>query len=501
VDYGTAQRVLALTAGLPLYVLNSAQLTRTAYAGNGAAFCDAVQAQTHTAATAQERILQEVFGLLEPRERAVAAILAIAEVPLTAAELQPLAEAAGHRGPQALRAVRGLAAQGLTQDFADGRVTLHDAVRPVAVAAADDLTDDVAQGVREDLLKMLEGRHGHAQFSRWMRLLTETGRVERLLDLASEEGFYEAGFPREIRPAVAEAAEDPARDTATRFEAHNTLATWAYYDDDWEACARHVSAMERLAAAGGIGPRERTVLATRQFIVYGHARDVRRLTEAFTSGLPQVVPGSAEERALRYSFAQGLYHAGEFARADVVASQVADAYRAYLGLSLAELNGPTAGLQERMHASDSPDDFKRLADGYSLSVKARRRQGIVSGPRTVAAVPATKLYLITGAWRQAVDSGQEVVDILLNTGQVQQALNILERQLLPVAQEYNLPDLMIGLRSHHAIALAHAGDATAALAEIDSLSGYEPTPDQAADIRRQRALIEALAARQPPRTR
>ncbi|MGW1290556.1 hypothetical protein ACWD4N_45020, partial [Streptomyces sp. NPDC002586] len=240
--------------------------------------------------------------------------------------------------------------------------------------------------------------------------------------------------------------------------------------------------------------------AMRQLIVYGNSKDVRRLTEAYTTGLTQVAPGSAEERALCSSFAQGLYHAGEFAQADVMALQAADAYRAHLGLSADALNGPTTGLQRRLHASDSPDDYKRLADGYALSVKARRKQGITSGPRTVAALPATKLYLITGAWRQAVDSGQEVVDILMNAGQVQQALNILERQLLPVAEEYKLHDLVIGLRSQHAIVLAHAGDVIAALAEINGLSGYEPTPEQAADIRRQKAIIEALAARQQPRT-
>ncbi|MGW1291182.1 ATP-binding protein, partial [Streptomyces sp. NPDC002586] len=191
-DYGTAQRVRALTAGLPLYVVNSAQLTRTAYARDGSAFCDAVHAQLHMNATAQERILQEAFNLLASPTRMVAGILAIAEVPLSAAELRHLAQAGGQRPAHAGRAVRDLAAHGFTQDFADGRVTLHDAVRPVASSAADDLSENTANAVREALLPILEEHRGHAQSSRWLRLLTETGRVERLLDLTSEEGFYEA---------------------------------------------------------------------------------------------------------------------------------------------------------------------------------------------------------------------------------------------------------------------------------------------------------------------
>lgn len=498
-DYGTAQRVLTLTAGLPLYVLNSTQLTRTAFAGDGAAFCDAVLAQTHTTATAQEFILDRAFDLLTPRARAAAGLLAIAEVPVTGAELQQLAEAAGQGPAQAARTVRDLAAHGLTQDFADGRVTLHDAVRPIASSAADDLPHDVAHRVRDVLLQILEGQHGLARVGRWMRLLTETGRVERLLDLASEDGFFEAGYPRAIRAAVADAAEDPTRDIAVRFEAHNTLGAWAYYDADWEAYACHVSAMERLVETGdsGIGSRERVLLATHQFSVFGHTKDLRRLAGAFLASVEQVVAGSSQDRVLRYNFAKALYHADQFAQADVLAAKSADDYCEHLGLDVDNLYGPTADLQQWFHASDSPEEYKRLADCFSLSVRARRRQGIVSGPMTMAAIPAMNLYSLTGSWLQAVDSGQEVVDILVNAGSMQKALNILERQLLPVAQEYNLSEMMIGLRSHRAVILAHTGDIAAARAEIDGLSSYEPSPQQASDIRRQKDIIESLAAQQP----
>jgi hypothetical protein len=107
--------------------------------------------------------------------------------------------------------------------------------------------------VCEALLPVLEGQRGLAQFGRWMRLLTETGRVERLLDLLGG-GLLRGRLPREIRPVVAEAAEDPARDTALRFEAHNTLATWAYYDGDREACARHVRATGPPSASSSAKP-------------------------------------------------------------------------------------------------------------------------------------------------------------------------------------------------------------------------------------------------------
>lgn len=472
-------------------------MTRTAYAGDGVAFCDSVQARTHTRATAQDLILGQVFSHLSPRPRTVAGILAVAEVPLTGFEYHRLAEAVGIRPAHAAQAVRDLSGRGLTQDFAHGRVTLHDAVRPVALSASEDLPDEALHRVREALLDLLEGQRGLLRLGRWMRLLAETDRIEQLLDLASLEAFYEGGYPREIRTAVADTAQEPDRGKGIRFEAHNALATWAYAEGDWDAYAGHLSDMERPARSGdsSIGRRERGILAIRRCIVYGRAKDTRRLTKAFTSGLAQVAADSVEARALRYSFVGGLYQAGEFDRADVLAAEVASDYCAHLGLTPGELSGPLDLLRARVGGSEDPDDYKRLADCLSPSVRARRRQGAVSGPETLPAIPAMRLYQLTGCWRQAIDSGQEVVDILVSTGDGQQALSVLDG-LLTWAQDFNLPEMVVGLRSQRAVVLAWLGDIAAARAESNLLSGCEATPDQAADMRSQKSRIEALAAQQ-----
>lgn len=498
-DFATAANIASITAGLPLYVLNSAQITRSAYAGDGAAFCTDVRAETHATPTAQELILDKSFGVLPENARTVAALLAIAGIPVTVEEFQELTAAAGL--PRSAQAVRDLTARGLTQSFADGRLSLHDAVRPLASVSADELPDDLTHRVRLALLQVLEGHKGLSRVGRWMMLLVETGQIDRLLDLTSEEGFYESGYPREIHTAIEDAATDLDRSAVSRLEAHSALAIFAYLDGDWAKFARHVHAMEHLAAAddGGIGSRERALLASRQFVLYGRTKDVRRLEEAFAAAVAQVAAGSAEDRGLRYSYAQGLYFAEDFARADKLACELALVYCKHLGLGSADFNGPPTRLRERLRAYAGPsDDYKRLADCFGLSVRSRRSLGVVSGPMTIAAIPAMKLYSIIGAWRQTVDSGQEFVDILMNTGQHQQALKLIE-QLLPLTEEYNLPEMTIGLRSHCAVVLAHNGDIAAARAEIDSLAAYEPTPDQAGDILRQRAIIEALAAqRQTP---
>lgn len=494
-DYPTAQRVLALTAGLPLYVLNSAALTRTLYTGDGAAFCAAVQEQTHLAPTAQERILAGAFGQVSVLAHTMAGLMAIAEVPLSSPELRQLAAAAGPTRPAAAAgAVRELAGLGLVQTFADGFAKLHDAAAPLALQASHELPDDAARRVVQTLADLLEGHRGLPRLARWMRLLADTGQIDLLLEITSQEGFYEGGFPRELRTVIADLAQEPGRDAVDRLDAHSALAAWAYGDDDWEAYAHHVRAMEALASDGGrIGLREKVLVAIRQFPLYGHTGDVEALDAAFRTTLAELPTPSFLERSLRYGYVQGLYHAGSYRAAGPAALELADAYCDHLGLTPADLHGPIEALQQACLNSETPDDYKRLADCFAMHVKCCRQLKLDYGS---AAFPAMKLYMVAGAWRSAVDLGQDVVQTLLRFDEAQSALSLIDRQLRPIAQAYNLPELIIGLRSHRALVLARTGDIAAARAEISSLTRYEPTPAQADDIREQASIIEELAAQQ-----
>ncbi|MFI1035520.1 ATP-binding protein [Streptomyces sp. NPDC020951] len=493
-DYPTAQRVLALTAGLPLYVVNSAHLARTMHAGDGAAFCDAVQTQTHLIPTTQEVILAQVFEQLSAPARTTAGLLSIAEVPLTVAELQQLAAAAGSTGPAAARAVRELAGRGLTQTFADGHCQLHDVIRPLAAQEAEDLPAQNTDTVRQALVGLLEGHRGLARLARWMRLLADTGQIDILLELTSQEGFFEGGYPRELRTVIAEVAQDTDRDAISRLDAHSALATWAYRDDDWDTYARHVHAMEALTEASDqIGPREKVLLATRQFPLYGRAGDADALGSAFPAVLAGIPVPSSHERALRYAYAQSLFLANAYQDAGNAAMELADAYRRHLGVKDSDFFGNTAALQDACEASESPDDYKRLADCFALFVKSCRHLGLDYGPM---AFPAMKLYLFTAAWHSAIDLGQDVVESLMRADETRAALDLIDRQLIPVAQDYNLPEEMAGLRSQRAVVLAYLGDIAAARAELDNLAHYEVTPDQAYDIQHQRLIIERLAAQQ-----
>ncbi|TYR63220.1 ATP-binding protein [Streptomyces parvus] len=490
-DYLTARRVCSLTGGLPLYVLQAAALTRSEYNADAAAFCNTFEERTHFKSTAQELILEQSFGRLNETAKKLAGLLAFAEVRLTRDELQQLAaEIGAERAPDTVRAARELAAHGLTQPFADGHLKLHDAVRPLA-ASVEEFGEEAADRLLRTLCRLLEGHKGPDRLSRWMRLLGSTGQIDELIALTEQEGFFERGYPREVRAMLADTAHAPDADTALRFDAHNALSVWAHRDGDLEALAVHVQAMETLHRAGhpDFGQRERMLLAGRRFYLYGESGDIRQLKTAYVEAQAQTPAPSRYDRALRYGYAAALWTAGQYEEAGLLAMEVALAYMDHLGLEDDDLLTPKAELHAKCVNSDTPDDFKRLADCFGLAVLVYRKLNRMDFAPW--AVRAHKLYAVSGATRSAINSGQDVADVLRLTNPGE-ALKILDTLML-AAEEENLQDVIIGLRSQRAEVLARTGDIEGARTEISILSQYDLTNDQAMDIRHQSQLIEESA--------
>ncbi|MFF1795834.1 AAA family ATPase, partial [Kitasatospora sp. NPDC058263] len=289
-DYATAQRVITLTGGLPLYVGQAAVLARSQYGADVAAFCDAFGEGTHATPTAQERILERAFAGLGETARALAGLLALAEVPLKRDELQQLAAEVGlGNRPVNSRALRELVGPGLTQSFGDGHLKLHDAARSVATAVLEALDEETADRVQRVLCQIVEGDWDPARRSRWIRLLGSTGQIELLIALTEEEGFFERDYPRQVHDDLTDAALDPASDPALRLDAHNALSAWAFRERDMEAFAWHVQAMETIHRAGhpAFGPREAVLVASRQFRLYGPAGSLAQLRRAFAEAITQ----------------------------------------------------------------------------------------------------------------------------------------------------------------------------------------------------------------------
>ncbi|WP_406341297.1 AAA family ATPase [Streptomyces sp. NBC_01578] len=495
VDRPTAERLVTLTGGLPLYVCHAAALTRTHYDHDAASLCTELSQRCHSVPSVQDLILEEVFASLDPTARTVAFLLAMAEVPLTDQELRRLAHAAELSGPACSRGTRTLTAFAITQRT--GRLlTLHDAARSLATEygpAGSHLT--IEHALSGILRESIEGGSAPVgRLAKWAMLLARTDQTEQLLELASHDLFFEQSFSADLAPILTAVATDKDAAPVSRFDALNALALLAYAADETTDHGRLVDDLAALAAAHSArwGTRERLVLATHRMIQHASTGDLGAMNTTYLATRSETAENSVARRILRYTQAQCFFIAGRYEQSDILAMDVAEAYLDHLGLKPEDVLGvgvDELGARLGQQGTDL-DDCKRLADCLALTVRCKRELDEHHG---LAALHAMKFFHLAGAWRSVVTIGQEVVDDFVEIGDLQQALQLLEQTLLPLVQQHALDDLVIGLRSQRAVVIAHTGDYAAARAELDTLQRYDVPLQQAQEIENQRALIEHLA--------
>ncbi|MEV7022346.1 hypothetical protein [Kitasatospora sp. NPDC093558] len=506
-DHPTAQAVLELTGGLPMFVANAAQLTRDAFGADARAFCAALRDRLHLTPTVQEILIGDVFGRLGDTARVVAAGLAVAEVPLTAAEASALTgaltgalttvTAAARAG-----ALRELVLRGVAQTFADGRVKLHDAARLAAGGEAEQLRPDRLDAARRVLSELLQDDLNRIRdvrrFGRWLRLQADLGRVDVLVEIAGDEFFREIGFPAELRAVLEAVAADPGQSTGHRFRAANALATWCHDLGDRDGLLAGVERLRSLAAGGDLDAYERGTLALRLLNTAGLRGDAKALRGAYQEALSLADTAQAV-RIVRYTYATGLLELGRHEEAAAEAFGVGTAYFDHLGLEPDDVLGASAAeIRALVAPVDSwLDDCKHVADCLFLYVCCCRH---LNRPYGLAALHAMKFYEVSGAWRSLVTVGQDAVDDLVEAGALEDALELIDRHLLPLTGHFALFGEVIGLRSQRAVLTAWLGDPQAALAQLDALEQYDLTGGQARDIRSQRQLVEAIGGPEGPMT-
>ncbi|MFJ2225733.1 AAA family ATPase [Streptomyces anulatus] len=498
-DAATVTRLMTLTGGLPLYVRNAALLAQNHYAHDTARMCQALTDRQHTAPTAQDLILEEIFEGLAPQAQTTASLLALAEVPLTENELSRLARDAGLGPRDCARGLRTLAGLGILQRTGDGLTTLHDATRALSADYTPHHTDTQHQldlalsGILYDSLTT-PGR-----LARWARLLARTEQTDQLLPLASHDYFFEQPFAVDLKPTLQMVADDLTARPIDRFDALNALATLALDADDAAAHKQCTSELTALADTHreDWGIRETVVLTGHQMHQYAYDCDTKALNVAYLAARAVLPKNSAARRILRYNQAKGLYEAKRYAQADTIALNLVETYMAHLGLEADDIVGASVEqVAARLSGADTDlDDCKRLADCLALRARSRRQ---LDQPFGLAALHALKFYQLAQAWRHFIITGQDVVDDFVELGDLRQATELLDGALLPAAQRQALADLLLAVRAQRAVVLAHTGDFATAHTEIDSLLRYQLPPRQTQEINNQKDLIEQLARIERP---
>ena len=202
-DPPTCNRVRLLTAGLPLFVHNLAQLAREQHNGDVPALCSTLERGHHVEATAQEALLANTLAALSRPARQVADLLSIARVAVTLEEIAQLAGVLGLDPAATGRAVRELNSWGVSRGLGHGRLQLHDAFRLLCGESGSISSDELLDAQRQlcTLLDPSETQYNFQRAVRYLELLPAVGEIERLIEIASNETevLYERGLAAHVK--------------------------------------------------------------------------------------------------------------------------------------------------------------------------------------------------------------------------------------------------------------------------------------------------------------
>lgn len=490
----TAQRIAGLTGGLPLFVLSAARLTHDAYGGDADAFCDAVLNRVHDADTAQDIILGEAVAALPEDAKQAMAALALAETPLSREEALAVLEAAKLSTPAAAAALRALRRVGFLNSYRGDRLSLHDALRPLAAELCPGLGEGGVLAVRERLYQLLSVSLYQARdvprLSAVLRLMPLVGQAEALAELASDEMFYELGDPRTLREEIDRVAEDPGGSALDRFWAHDALAYWESRDGGVPDGAR-LAKMGELVDAGQLGRREQLALAFKEMIYLASNARREDLDRTYRRAR-QAAGEEAHLRLLTYNYGVCLGRLGAWGEVERLSDRLVGDYLRLFGLREQDLFMVNGSALEAMFNKADTTEVKRLADSLALWCTARINTNQLPNLRRIH---ATKLYAVAQAVRSAVVSGQEAADDFLQLmADPRGALEVMETLVLPGMRAAQLTDLVLPVRSHYAIVLAWLGRVGEARAELNALRQYAGEAEQAAMLAERAAFVEEIAA-------
>lgn len=500
IDYGTAERVRALTGGLPLFVQSLMALSLDHYDGDVGHCCDDISASVHAATTAQDAILSAIKDKLSVEARRVIVALSLAEFPLLLDELKVIAaEGLSLDERVVTQKVRELHSWGLIQYLRAKEASLHDAFRPMAAELQGETGEDtvlaIRQALKSALVKSLEVEPDYHRQCALIRLLPVIGETEALVELASSESEYlrELGLIPEVSAVLRTYINRDDSHPRDKFWALDTLALWANDEKEIAALDGITTEMDALYNNAGLGRKERAALATKRLLRFGRSGDPEAILAEMQVVQDILDDDPEHRRILVYDCAVALFYAKQYEDAIQIARGIASEYFEELGFEdgLASKNLPEIwdGIKKN---DDTQSNLKRLADCLELLAMARDKQGHGSFP---ARLHAHKFYLLAGAFRSAMRVGQDCADELLRlSNNPWEARNFIEQSLLPAVRQYKLLEYVIPVRSQYAVVVAYSGDVLFARKEINALLAFDiQNEDRRNEVKRQAELIEEIA--------
>ncbi|ARO53357.1 hypothetical protein B2G69_03750 [Methylorubrum zatmanii] len=498
-DAADCQRLIDLTGGLPLFVLNAISVAKSDYGGSLKRLCADLARSAHTREIAQDLILGRVFDRLPGAVADIAELLSLCDAPLRREEARSYVAATRGSDPAVYdRGLRQLLGHGLLQVFANDRIKLHDAARAVGKGRLLLSGSEVINARRVVLRAIVEKslvEYWHpAMFSLFLRLTGEVGRLDVLVEMATEELFHEMGVWPEVEAYLEQGSRDEAVPPDQRIKALDGLA-FADQKAGSDRVTSWLDQMDALIEAHDLGAEERLRVGMKRMTILAGKKDRRGAMRLLADLKPLVdrLPPS-HRRVFRYNVACAELMWGD---ADAAVKRVEPLIKEYydlIGLSPEMVMGNNAPELARMLKDGADvDDVKHLADSLDVLAKARDAKGQMS---PFARIHALKFYDLARAPDSMFRVGQDLVDQYVRRRDFDGALDLIETILLPQLRQWKLADYLIPVRSQYAVVLAYCERYSDAEAEMKRLEPYEGSlaPLALKELNDQRDLIATLRA-------
>lgn len=502
-DAADCQRLIDLTGGLPLFVLNAISVAKSDYDGSLKRLGEDLARSAHTREIAQDLILGRIFDRLPVAVAGVAELLSLCDASLKREEMRSYVAAAEYANPTVFdAALRQLMGYGLLQVFADDRIKLHDAARAVGkgrllLHGAGSMKAR-QEALRTVVQKSLRESWHPAKLSLFLRLTGEVGRLDLLVEMGTDELFHEMGVWPEVEAFLIHGAQDEDVPPDQKIKALDALA-FADIRAGSDRAARWLDRMDALITAHDLGAEERLRVGMKRmnFLASdGDRRGAMRLISELTPTVEALPPG--HQRVFRYNVACAELTLGDPEAASKRVQTVIGEYYELIGLTPAKVMGNNAPELARMTKEGTDvDDIKHLADSLDVLAKAGDAMG---QPSPFARIHALKFYDLARAPESLFRVGQDLVDQFISMRDFDGALQVMDTIILPQLRQWKPADYMITVRSQYAVVLAYCrrfADAEAEMARLEPYKAGLPSLVQK-ELESQRELIAQLRRYGPP---
>lgn len=352
-DASDCQRLIDLTGGLPLFVLNAISVAKSDYDGSLKRLCADLARSAHTKEIAQDFILGRIFDRLPAAVARVAELLSLCDAPFRREELRSYVAAVADANLAVFdAALRHLMGHGLLQVFADDRIRLHDAA--CAVGKGRLLLHDAARmKAQQEALRTVveislrESWHP-AKLSLFLRLTGEVGRLDLLVEMGTDELFHEMGVWPEIEAFLIKGVQDAAVPPDQQLKALDALA-FADIRAESDRAASWLDQMDEMITTYDLGAEERLRAGMKRMNFLARKNDrsaAMRLIAELTSVVEDLPPG--HQRVFRYNVACAELALGDPVAAFKRVQQVVQEYYELIGLTPAKVMGNNAPELARM---------------------------------------------------------------------------------------------------------------------------------------------------------